>query len=92
MPTREEILKQALELSPEEREILRIQLDESLLTPKELPNGGFETPELAKTWSAELDRRIEALHRGEIETIDIETSLQHIRDALEANRKRNNVA
>ena len=92
MLTREEILAQALALPAEDRLLLFEQLEESLQTPEQQANGGFATPELAQKWSAELDRRIEALHRGEMKTIDAAESLQNMRDALETNRKKNNVA
>lgn len=91
MPTREEVLKQALELSPADRGLLCFQLDESLIPPEQLAKGGFATPELAAKWSAEIDRRIEAMQRGEIATIDRETATKYIRDALEASREQQSV-
>ena len=89
MPTREEVLKQAMELSPEDREILQIQLYYSLQPASKDSEATFATPELAAKWSAEIDRRIAAYQRGEMKAQDSESAMQELRDYLhEKNQRR----
>lgn len=78
MPTRDEILANALALSAEDRQIICERLEESLLTPEQQANGGFAAPELAQKWSAELDRRIEAYQRGEMKAQDSDSMMQEL--------------
>jgi hypothetical protein len=84
MLTREEVLKQALELSPEDWEILQIQLLESLRTPYQKAGGCYATPELAAKWSAEIDRRIEAYLCGEAKAEDAHVVMKRMREYVDA--------
>lgn len=80
MPNREEITRQTLTLSPEDRAYVADVLERSL------DSGTFATPEIADAWSKEIDRRIAAYDRGETTAIDLETSKRHIREAFETRR------
>ena len=88
MPTREEVLKQALELSPEDQEILRVQLDLTMVVSENSTEGTFATPELAAKWSAEIDRRITAYQRGEMKAQDSDTVMQELRNYLQEKNQR----
>jgi hypothetical protein len=58
------ILRQVRELSGEERAALIEALAEDEACE-------FASPEIAKAWEEEIERRLDALDRGEMETIDI---------------------
>lgn len=76
----DQIAQQALNLDPDDRAYLADLLEQSL------PGQGFATPEIADAWSKELDRRIAAYERGETRAMDLETSLDQMRDALALHR------
>ena len=80
MSQRDEIVKQALELRPEDRAFIADKLEESL-TPE-----GFATPEIAAAWVAEIELRIAAYDRGEIEALPGDTAIDRIRERLEQYR------
>jgi putative addiction module component (TIGR02574 family) len=82
MTLREEIAQQALSLAPEDRVYLADVLEQSLAS------GSFATAELEAAWSAEIDRRIEAYDRGEVQAVDFETALARIRQHLADHRSR----
>ncbi len=80
MSRRDEIVNQALGLEPEDRAFIADKLEESL-TPE-----GFATPEIAAAWVAEIERRIAAYDRGEIEALAGDTAIDRIRERLEQYR------
>jgi putative addiction module component (TIGR02574 family) len=80
MSRRDEIVQQALGLAPEDRAFIADNLEESL-TPE-----GFATPEIAAAWIAEIERRIAAYDRGEIEALPGDTAIERIRERLERYR------
>ena len=82
MTPREEIAQQALALGPEDRVYLADVLEQSLAA------GGFATAEIEAAWSAEIDRRVAAYDRGEVQAVDFETALAHIRQHLGDHRSR----
>ena len=82
MSIREEVLNEALSLSAEDRAYLAERLDESL------PHGYFATPEIGAAWSAEIDRRIAAYERGEVQASDAATTLSRLRNYLSEHRAR----
>ena len=53
MSLREEIIQQALGLPSEDREFVADTLEQSL------PHADFASPEIAATWSEEIDRRMD---------------------------------
>ena len=71
--TLKEIEEQALELSPEER----AQLAQTLLEWLHVP-----TPEIEKAWADEIERRLEAYDRGEMETYAAEDVFAEARCVL----------
>lgn len=80
MSLREEIAQQALSLGPEDRVYLADVLERSLAA------GEFATAEIEAAWSAEIDRRIAAYDRGEVNPVDFETALTSIRQHLAGGR------
>lgn len=80
MSRRDEIVRQALGLEPEDRAFIAERLEESL-TPR-----GFATPEIAAAWAVEIERRIAAYDRGEIEALPGDTAIERIRERLEPYR------
>jgi len=82
MTRREQIVEEALALSPEDRAFVADALECSLTT------SGFASPELAAEWSAEIDRRLAAFDSGEISAVDSRTSLERIRQRLRETRAR----
>lgn len=81
MLQREELIQQALALSPADRALVADTLEQSL-SP-----GGFATPEIAALWTKELERRIDAYDRGELPASHLEASLESMRRHLAAHRE-----
>ncbi len=80
MSRRDEIVNQALGLEPEDRAFIADKLEESL------SGEGFATPEIAAAWVTEIERRIAAYDRGEIEALPGHTAIDRIRERLEQYR------
>jgi putative addiction module component (TIGR02574 family) len=80
MTLRDQIIQQALTLSPEDREYVVDHLERSL------PVTDFLSDDIAQAWSEEIDRRIAAYDRGETEATDFETAKQQMRHTLQAHR------
>jgi hypothetical protein len=82
MTIREQVLHDALTLSPEDRAFVAERLDAS-------PNQGeFASPEIAAAWTAEIDRRIAAYERGDVQALDAATSVDRMRRYLAEHRDR----
>lgn len=60
MSTRDEILDQALALSPADRAYIAQRIDDSLVQNE------FASPEIAQAWMREVECRAEAYDRGEM--------------------------
>ena len=73
MTTRDHVLQQALALPPEDRAFLADRLDESL------SKGEFASAGIAAAWTAEIDRRIAAFERGEVQSSDSEAAIERMR-------------
>jgi putative addiction module component (TIGR02574 family) len=82
MTVREQVLKDALALPPEDRAFVAEHLEQSLL------HGGFASPEIAAAWTTEIDRRIAAYERGEIQASDADASIERMRSYLADHRAR----
>ena len=82
MIDREKVAEQALALSATDREYLRDVLDQSLAPDP------VEHVRNAADWSAEIDRRIDEVNRGEVRTISAEEMLQAIERELDEQRAR----
>lgn len=50
-------------------------------------NEGF-SPEIAAAWAAEIERRVAAYDRGDIEALPGGTAIERIRETLERHRAR----
>jgi putative addiction module component (TIGR02574 family) len=75
------VLKQAMQLSPEERAELANALDGmSADAPALSPD------DLAAAWRPELDRRREELERGEVQTVDAREAIAGIRARLRSGK------
>ena len=82
MSTRDQVLEAALNLPFADRAFVVEQL-ESSLSEKE-----FASDELAAAWSAEIERRIDAYDRGEIQATDGDTALARMKTYLLEHRAR----
>ena len=80
MLDREEIVREALTLSADDREYVADALERSLHASEEIP------PEIAAAWSREIDRRLTDYDRGETAARDAEASDARLREALAAHR------
>ena len=82
MTAREQVLEEALALPAEDRAFLADRLDQSL------EQEHFTSPEIAAAWTAEIDRRIEAYERGELQASDAGESLTRMHRYLKEHRAR----
>ncbi|MEX0675511.1 MAG: addiction module protein [Pirellulales bacterium] len=80
MSLRDQIVEQALALEAEDRAFIADKLEESL-APE-----GFATPEIAAAWAAEIERRVAAYDRGDLEALPGDTAIDRIRERLEQYR------
>jgi len=82
MTQREQVLQKALALPPEDRAFVADHLEQSL------HHGQFASPEIAAAWTAEIDRRIAAYERGEVQASDADASIARMRRYLADHRAR----
>jgi putative addiction module component (TIGR02574 family) len=82
MTLRDQVLQEALALPPQDRAFVVERLDESL------NQGEFASPEIAAAWTAEIDRRIAAYKRGDVQALDAATSVDRMRRYLAEHRGR----
>jgi putative addiction module component (TIGR02574 family) len=68
----EKVLEAAMSLSADERAEVVARLQESL--------GGFETPEIAAAWEAEIAERIRAIDAGEVALLTEEDVNDRLRE------------
>jgi putative addiction module component (TIGR02574 family) len=80
MLAREELLEQALALEADDRAFVADVLEQSLMA------GPGVTPEIAAAWSQEIDRRIAAYDQGQTTSVDFDTAMDHMRQALAERR------
>ena len=83
MTIREQILQEALALPPEDRVFVADQIEQSL------QHGEFASADTAAAWDAEIERRIAAFDRGEVEALDADTTIGRMRSYLAQRRARN---
>jgi putative addiction module component (TIGR02574 family) len=76
----EELYKEALKLSEEEREELV-----RLLTMQ--ADSGWASPEIEQAWMEECDRRMKAIEDGTMELIPADEVYRHVRERLAKNRQ-----
>jgi putative addiction module component (TIGR02574 family) len=76
----EELYKEALKLSEEEREELV-----RLLTMQ--ADSGWASPEIEQAWMEECDRRMKAIEDGTMELIPADQVYRHVRERLAKNRQ-----
>jgi len=82
MTVRDQVLQQALALPAVDRAFLAEHLEQSL------HDGEFASPEIAAAWTAEIDRRIAAYERGEIQASESDASIERMRRYLSDHRAR----
>jgi putative addiction module component (TIGR02574 family) len=80
MTIREQVLQEALALPPEDRVFLVEQLEASV------SHGEFTSREVAAAWTAEIDRRIAAYERGEVQASDATAAIERMRSSLADHR------
>jgi putative addiction module component (TIGR02574 family) len=74
--TIEQLEQQLLELPPDERARLAKRLIESL----DPESGDIDEVAIERAWKVEIERRIEAMDRGEVEMIPAEAAIARIRE------------
>jgi putative addiction module component (TIGR02574 family) len=82
MPTRDEILRDALTLPPADRAFVANGIDQSFAP------SGFATSDVAVAWASEVERRLAAYDRGDLEAIPAGVALAKMRERLAAFRAR----
>jgi len=82
MTERDQILEQALALGPEDRAYVADALEQSL------GGGQFASPEIAAAWAEEIEHRIAAYDRGEMQAAGIDVAMERIREHLHDHRRR----
>ncbi len=82
MPQRDQIVEQALTLTPEDRAYVADKLEQSLTTD------GFATPEIAAAWAEEVERRIDAYDRGDVKAAGADVAIDRMRRHLAEHRTR----
>lgn len=82
MTMREQVLQEALALPLEDRAFLAERLDQSL------DHEQFASSEIAAAWTAEIDRRIAAYDRGEVQATEPDESIARMRRYLADHRAR----
>ena len=80
MTLREQVLESALALSPEDQAFLVDQLEQRLSAD------GFASSKVATAWGAEIDRRISAFQRGEVQAEDADVVMRRARQRLADHR------
>lgn len=81
MPLRDEIVQQALTLSPADRVYVADALEQSLASE------GLTSVDVAKSWADEVERRLAAYARGETTATDAKDALQLIRQYIQSKRE-----
>jgi putative addiction module component (TIGR02574 family) len=80
MPTRKQILSDAMTLSPEERD----QLADELWRSVDRTNGD----DIDAAWAKEIERRIDELDSGNVKTIPGEQVMEEVRQMLRRKRSK----
>jgi hypothetical protein len=81
----DELFEQALALSPEQREELADRLYQSTLP--EMPGEDISPDEWERLWAEEIQRRLDQVDRGEVETGDAFEMIAEMRERLRARRQ-----
>jgi hypothetical protein len=76
MQDRDEIVERAMALNSEDRAFVADALERSLETE------GFASPEIAAAWAVEIERRIGAYDRGEIQAEEVGPAIERLRQYL----------
>lgn len=82
MSQREQVLQDALELPPEDRVFVADRLEQSL------SRGEFASPEISAAWNDEIERRLAAFDRGEVEAVDADSAVERMHRFLADHRAR----
>lgn len=76
MPTRDEIVDEVLSLPPDDRIFVAHAIDQSLT------KDGFATQEIAAAWMQEIERRLTAYDRGELQAVPSGVAIEKMRERL----------
>jgi hypothetical protein len=80
MLSRDELLEQVLALGPDDRAVVAGAVQESL------HHQSFSNSEIAAAWAAEIDRRADAVERGEMPTEDWRTVIARLQNRASNSR------
>jgi hypothetical protein len=81
MLNRDEVLKHALSLPVADQAFVADMLEREIAATQAIPR------ELGKEWTTEIDRRVAAYECSEMMSLDIEQSLQLLRQAILAHQR-----
>jgi hypothetical protein len=73
--TAQDVYEVVRQLSPDERKLLEILMDND-------DNSGWASPELEQAWIEECDRRIQLINEGKAGWVDGEQFMQKLRKSL----------
>jgi len=76
MSGRDEIIRQAMTLTPEDRAYVADRIEQSL------SQDGFASPDAAAAWIAEIERRVAAYDCGELQATGIDVALARMQAQL----------
>jgi len=82
MTTRDDVLRQALLLSPDDQAFVADMLEHRIAEATMIPAA------IAEQWAQEIDRRIDAYDRGQMASLDFQQSLQQLRQAVADQRSK----
>lgn len=80
MTTRDDVLRQALLLSPDDQAFVADMLEQQMCQTATI------STEIAEQWAQEIDRRIDAYDRGQMASLDLEQSIQQLRKEIADHR------
>ena len=80
MFTRDALLQEALQMSPQDRLFMAEALERSF------DHGDFATPEIAGAWAAEATRRADAYAKGELSGEDWKMAFEKMQERLKLDR------
>jgi hypothetical protein len=74
----EELYEKAMQLSEDDREVLLLMLTNAARCNE--ANNGWANPEIEQAWMEEIERRVAAMDRGEVELIPAEEVFRRLEE------------
>lgn len=80
---RDDLLAKVLALPPADREFIAERIDQTLEPETANGTSAFATPELARAWAEEVERRIDMIDKGVVKPLPADIALRKARESLE---------